>query len=598
MQKEETHIPEAEYLFESSWEVCNKVGGIYTVVKSKLELTNNAYENYFLIGPLNKTKVPYELEQTIPPEWLKDIIEELKNQNISCLFGRWRTKGRAYVILIDFYSLSYKINELKKMIWEKYQIETHSSSWEFEEPMLWSYSVSCFLNLVSKKLSGKKIIGHFHEWMAGLSILFLKEFNANIATVFTTHATILGRSIAGNGMDLYNMLSDINPHEIAKKCNVLDKYTTEKACANHSNVFTTVSEITAFEAEKILEKKADVLLLNGLDIEKFPSFEESSVLHIKAREKARELISYMFFPHYNFDLTQSLFFFISGRYEFKNKGVDVYIDALSKLNEKLKNEKSKKTIIALFLIPSGVKGIKTSLLEKKEYYEQLKNTVSNIIPKINHNLLNTLMTKKEINSYNLFDIEDLDDLSIKSSLYQLGGEPEISTHQLFNEENDAILNYLKQKNLTNKKDDKVKVIFYPVYLDIHDRLFELKYYEVIQACHLGVFPSYYEPWGYTPLESAALGVPAVTTDLAGFGKFIKENTKKNEGVFVIDRLNKSYEECANQLFDVFYNYSNLSKNERVKQKMIAKKLSELADWKELVKNYYKAHNLALVRNFN
>ncbi|MFW6220248.1 MAG: glycosyltransferase [Nanoarchaeota archaeon] len=593
--------PDADYLFEASFEVCNKVGGIYTVLKSKVELMDNAYQNYFLIGPLNKTKIPKELEQCSPPDFIKEVFDELSNKNIHCIFGKWKVKGKPYVILIDFYSLSYQVNVLKKMLYEDYDIETHNSSWEFEEPMLWCYAIYEFLNLIVKKLPGKKVVSHFHEWMAGISLLFLKKYNVDISTVFTTHATILGRSIAGRGKDLYGMLENMNPHKEAIDCCVLDKFTTEKACANNANVFTTVSEITSIEAEKILGRRPDILLLNGLDIDKFPSFEESSILHVKYREKLREFISYKFFPHYDFDLKQSLFFYISGRYEFKNKGVDMYIDALSKLNERLKSENFKKTIIAFFFIPTGVKGIKNELIENKEKYDKLKNLIKKLNPKINKKLILNLISNKNIDDdfyLNLLDKEDIDKLKNNDFYDKNSDFVDVCTHKLFDEENDSILNNLKEKNLLNRKEDKVKIVFYPVYLDIFDNLLNLDYYDVISGCHLGVFPSYYEPWGYTPLESAVFGVPCITSNLAGFGKFIKENTTKNEGVFVVDRLDKNYDESVNSIFEIFYKYSNLDKNKRARQKIIAKKLSELADWKDLVNNYYKAHNLALSQKFN
>ncbi|MFW5991054.1 MAG: glycosyltransferase [Candidatus Nanoarchaeia archaeon] len=581
--------PKVDTLFEVAWEVCNKVGGIYTVVKSKAAIMNEKYNNYFMIGPLNHDNVRFEAEQAVPPEWLKEALDELEKQGVHTFFGKWITKGSPYVILIDFTKFKNKTIELRKWLWENYSIESHVSGWDFDEPMLWSYAVSVLLKKVSKKVS-KKTAVHLHEWMAGLTLLFLKN---TFRTVFTTHATMLGRSMAGSGYNIYNMLDELKPREMAEKLGVLDKYTTEKACAHNANVFTTVSEITSLEAEKVLGKKADVLLLNGLDIDKFPTFEESSIQHRQYREKAREFCSLYFFPHYKFDLEQSLFYFIVGRYEFKNKGVDLFIDALGELNKKLKEEDSKKTIIAFFWIPASVQGIHPRLLENKEQFEQVEDFVQKSIPQIKQKVIRSIMGGEELECVRIFEEEDMQEINSYRNKFIAEGTPLLSTHRLFNQDNDAIINAFKNAGLNNLEEDKVKVIFYPVYLDGFDRLLELKYYKAIQACHLGVFPSYYEPWGYTPLESAALGVPSVTTDLAGFGRFIRKKQQKEDGIYVVDRLNNDYKQGVKQLSKKLYEYSLLQRKDRVEQKMAAKKLAELADWKILTENYITAHNKAL-----
>lgn len=587
--------PEAEYVFEASWEVCNKVGGIYTVVKSKAALMTEAYSNYFMVGPLNNRNAKIEAVQKVPPKWLDEVFSELQKENINCFYGQWRCKGEPYVILIDFYKLTSMRTGLRKWLWESYGIETHTSGWDYDEPMLWSYAVGRLLEEIYVKLGSMKMVGHFHEWMSGIALLHLKSRDIPVKTVFTTHATLLGRSIAGNGENLYNMLDNICPHDEAKKRKVLDKFTTETACAKNADVFTTVSEITSIEAEKILDKKADVLLLNGLDIERFPTFEESSINHRIFRDKAREFCSLFFNPFYPLDLEQSLFFFIVGRYEYKNKGIDHFIEALGRLNQKMKDENSKKNVIVFFWIPSGVNGIKTALLENREQFEQVSEFVQSELPSIRSKLLSRIMNDENLNNISLFDKEQLDDIETFKVKFVKDDGPFISTHEFFDEANDPILNNLRRVGLDNKEDDKVKVIFYPVYLDGFDRLLELKYYQAIQACHLGVFPSYYEPWGYTPLESAALGVPAITTDLAGFGRFIKEHRQDDKGIFVINRLERQDEDAIAQLAEMMLDYTKLNRNDRVEQKISAKKLAELADWKMLVNNYFKAHNLALSR---
>ncbi len=588
--------PRADMLFEVSWEVCNKVGGIYTVVKSKVELMKEHYPGYFLIGPYFPDKAKMETQQTVPPERMKRVFDILEREGIICYFGKWQIKGDPYVILVNFQKIIPNKNDIKKWLWESFQIDTLYSHWDYEEPMIWAYAVGKLLQHISEEYKNEKIVGHFHEWLAGIALLYLKSSNCRIKTVFTTHATMLGRALAGNGLDLYSMLDTMDPEKEARNINVIDKFLTERACAHNTSVFTTVSEITSIEAEKILGRKADVLLLNGLDIDKFPNFEECSIKHRQSRDVIRDFLAYYFFPYYTFDLEQSLIFFIVGRYEFKNKGIDLFIKALGKLNEQLKKEGSKKTVVVFFWIPMGVNGIKTELLQSQEKYEQIKELVDRNMGDFKSRLINNIMFRKNMKVESLFDREFLLETKKHKIMFARQGCPQLSTHYLFNEEDDAIIKGFRESGLLNRKEDFVKVISYPVYLDGNDNLLDLKYYDSIQGCHMGIFPSYYEPWGYTPLESAALGVPSLTSDLAGFGRFIrgKINDKKG-GIFILDRFNRPEADIVGDFTNILYNYTKLNHKDRVEQKMRAKELAEFADWKVLIENYINAHNIAIER---
>ncbi len=596
----EKESPKADLLFEVSWEVCNKVGGIYTVVKSKVELMKERYSNYFLVGPYFPDKAKLETQQMVPPERLKKVFDRLEREGIICYFGNWQVKGEPQVILINFQKIIPGKNEIKKWLWETYKIDTLYSHWDFEEPMLWSYAAGKMLQYVSEEYGNEKIVGHFHEWLSGIAMLYLKSNNSRIGTVFTTHATMLGRSLAGGGRDLYSMLDSMEPEKEAISMNVQDKFMTEKACAQGSDVFTTVSEITSIEAEKILGRKADVLLLNGLDIEKFPNFEECSIKHKQCRDVIREFMSYYFFPYYTFDVEKTIILFIVGRYEFKNKGIDIFIRALGRLNELLKEKGSRKTIVSFFWIPTGVNGIKTELLEAEEKFEQIKGYVDRSMPEFKTRLINSILTDNNFTKDSIFSKDFLLEVRKQKLQFSRQGNPLLSTHYLFNENDDPITKAFRQNGLLNRKEDFVKVVQYPVYLDGNDNLTGLKYYDAIQGCHLGVFPSYYEPWGYTPLESAALGVPAMTTDLAGFGRFIKNKLVEQEedgkgGIFILERFGRDEEQVVKDFTDILLHYSQLRRKDRVEQKMLAKELSEFADWKVLVGNYIRAHNLSIDR---
>lgn len=583
-----------DMLYEVSWEVCNKVGGIYTVVKSKVERMKEHYPGYCLIGPYFTEKARIETQQLVPPESLKKVFDTLEKEGIVCYYGKWHVKGDPEVILINTQNILNRKDDIKKSLWESDRIDTLNSNWDYEEPMIWAYAVGRLLSL----LEGKKTVAHFHEWLAGGALLHLKSSGSTIKTVFTTHATMLGRAIAGSGKDLYSILDMMDPDQEARNHNVVDKFQTERACANKADVFTTVSEITSIEAKKILGRKADVLLLNGLDIQKFPNFEECSIKHKEYRDVIRDFMAYYFFPYYTFDLEKSLIFFIVGRYEFKNKGLDIFIKALGRLNERLKKEGYEKTIVTFFWIPSGVTGVRTELLESEDRFEQVKEIVNRRLPGVRDKLIQEIMKDGDIKPEDIFDDEFLNDAKKLKLQFIRQGSPFLSTHYLENERDDPIINEFGKNGLLNRADDKVKVIFYPVYLDGNDNLISLKYYDALQGCHLGVFPSYYEPWGYTPLESAALGVPALTTDFAGFGRYIRAEIKDSDqgGIFILDRYNRDETDSIKRFADILYSYSGLNKKERVEQKMRAKELAEVADWRVMIENYIKAHNLALEKN--
>ena len=433
--------------------------------------------------------------------------------------------------------------------------------------------------------------------MAGLCLLYLKQEKARVATVFTTHATMLGRSVAGSGQDLYSILPNISPEQEAYKSGIQDKFLTERACAKNAEVFTTVSEITAIEAEKILGKKPDVLVLNGLDIGKFPTVEEISVKHVTCRDKIREFLTFHFFPYYTFDLKHTMLMFIVGRYEYKNKGIELFIKDLGRLNQQLKKEKTDRTLAVFFWIPQQTKGIRMDVLENKNYYRHIKNYVAFNSENILSHIVSDIVSQGDISKGHLFTKEFLQTIKKDILHFKRKGNAPLLTHNIDDESNDQIMKGFIENGLYNGSEDKVKVILNPVYLDGSDGLINLSYYDAMAACHLGIFPSYYEPWGYTPLEAAALGVPSLTSDQAGFGRFISDKIGNNmdDGIFVLKMLNQKEGEVTKRFAKLLSNFLRRDKHMRAKNKLNAKELSSLADWKFLIENYFKAHNLALQR---
>jgi len=587
--------PKADYLFESSWEVCNKVGGIHTVIVSKAKLMKEAYKNYFLVGPYFENNARFAFEERKPPKEFKKAFNELKKEGIQCHFGEWQVKGNPFAILVDFKKFSKKKNDLKSKYWEDYKIDSLNSGWDFEEPMIWATAVGMLLEKLKSQIK-KPMVAHFHEWLAGISLLYLRSKKVDIKTVFTTHATMLGRAIAGNNRNLYDELKGMDPETEAVEIKVQDKFMTERACAHNAHVLTTVSEITALELEKLLGRKPDVLVMNGLDNSEFPTHEEAAIQHRKNKRAIYDFINYFFFPYYQFDLEQTLFFFIAGRYEYRNKGIDIFIKSLGRLNEQLKQAKSKKTVVAFFFIPRGVQRVKLELSESKLIHEQMKDVVEQNTENIEETIMNQILmsSNMEVENSKLFDKVLLTKIKKLKLKFKKSTAPLLSTHDFKEESSDLILKGFSENNLLNREKDKVKVIDYPIYLTGVDGLLDLSYFDTLNGCHFGIFPSYYEPWGYTPLESAALSIPSLTTDLSGFGRFILSKNIKS-GLFVLKRFERPEGDILKEFTKILFDFSKLSKKGRVQQKIDAKKVAELADWKEFLNNYIKAHNLALER---
>jgi glycogen(starch) synthase len=589
----------AEICFEVSWEVCNKVGGIFTVVQSKILPMKEHYgDNYFLVGPYFPKKSWGIFEEHISPAECKGAFDRLKQEGIEVHCGTWITKGNPNTLLVDFTNFSAQKNEVKRKLWDWYQIDSLNSEWyDFDEPVMWAYAVGRLIEELSKVFAGKKIVAHFHEWLAGAGLLYLRHEKAKVGTVFTTHATTLGRSLAMQERDIYEQLEGIDSDGEAKRLgiSVWAKHLLEKQSAQNAHVFTTVSEITGMEAEHFLGRKPDVLLFNGLDMAKFPSFEEASLKHKFFKNRMKQFLMYYFFPYYTFDIENTLIYFVAGRYEFHDKGVDVFIKALGRLNDQLKAEKCEKTIVAFFWIPGNVKAIRPELLESRTFFNDIKKSVEEVHEDVQNKVSELLIMGKEISSKTLLGDDFLQEVKPKLKRLARKGLPPLSTHFLFDEDTDLIMKTLREVGLDNSPDDVVKIVFYPIYLSGADGLLDTSYYESMQGSHLGVFPSYYEPWGYTPLEAAALGVSSLTTDLSGFGQYIcKEcSPSKYPGIFVLQRFKKSTEEIIKSLTDMMSQFAHFTTKERIENKIMAQKIAATADWKLFIERYIEAHNKAI-----
>ncbi|VVB60605.1 Glycogen synthase [uncultured archaeon] len=595
-----------EIIFEVSFEVANKVGGIYAVLSSKAsQMVQHYGNNYYTIGYYDANSAKTEFEETSPGD-LAPVFEALAKVGVKCRFGRWMVPGYPNCILVDASGLRPQTNEIKKKLWEDYKIDSLRSDIWFNDPLIWSWGCGMLLEKLHHALRLKKPVAHFHEWLAGIAMLYVKKTPAHYATVFTTHATMLGRTMANFEEDIHKEIKEgirsgrTVDSKKAYTYNMEAKHLTEVACAKNCEVLSVVSESLADEVQYILGRHADIVLPNGLEMAKFASMETLSYLHKRYKDKIIEFLQGYFEPYYSINTEDPRIMFTSGRYEFKNKGYDIMIESLAKLNNRLKGEGSKKDVFAFIFVPSDISGENLDVLKNISMFHTIEDYVDEILPSVKEKIIHSLISgsfERVIKECSVLDTDSSSDLKKLSVAFRSkeGQNPPLSAFQLkYPEENDIVLKSLRASGLLNRKEDRVKVIFYPTYISKADRLLALDYFTLMIGCSIGIFPSYYESWGYTPLETAASGTISITTDAAGYGQFIKSyEGRKEGGIFVLRRLNKSPGECADELAELLYRLSNMTKDEIIFQKNRAKELSVLADWQSLAKKYFEAHEMAV-----
>ncbi|XP_050409067.1 glycogen [starch] synthase [Patella vulgata] len=587
-----------KWVFEIAWEVANKVGGIYTVIKSKAPSTAEELgEQYCLIGPYNESCVRTEVEILEPHNYvIRDAIQSMRNSGIKVYFGRWLIDGYPKVILFDIGSAAWKLDEFKHELWESSSIGIPLHDTESNDAVIFGALVTWFLGLFVKNTPGDPlVIGHFHEWLAGAGLIFTRTRNLNISTLFTTHATLLGRYLCAGNTDFYNNLDKFNLDKEAGDRQIYHRYCLERAAVHCAHVFTTVSEITGIEAEHLLKRKPDVITPNGLNVIKFSALHEFQNLHALAKEKINDFVRGHFYGHYDFDLDKTLYFFSAGRYEFSNKGCDMFIESLARLNHYLKAAGSDMTIIAFLIFPTRTNNFNVESLRGQAIAKQLKDTVASVQNHMGKRIFEVCLRGKLPVGEEILTQEDI--VKLKRCIFaaQRASLPPICTHNVAEDWKDQVLGALRRCKLFNASSDRVKVIFHPEFLNSTNPLFGLEYEDFVRGCHLGVFPSYYEPWGYTPAECTVMGIPSITSNLSGFGCFMQEHIAdpKSYGIYIIDRRKKSPDESVHQLAQYMFDFSCLSRRQRIIQRNRTERLSELLDWKNLATFYRQARLMAV-----
>lgn len=536
-----------DYIFEASWEVCNKVGGIYTVLSTRAKtLQEKFHDRILFIGPdfwQGKENPLFTESDNLCAAWKKHAAEK---DNLSVRVGRWNIPGEPIVILVDFQPFYAKKNEIYTEMWNRYQVDSLHAYSDYDEASMFSYAAGKVVESFYRYnlTENDKVIYQAHEWMTGMGALYLRTYVPEIATIFTTHATSIGRSIAGNNKPLYDYLFAYNGDQMAQELNMQSKHSIEKQTAHYVDCFTTVSEITNNECKELLDKPADVLLLNGFEDDFVPKGATYTGKRKRARAAFLQVAGKLLGQEFSDD---TLIIGTSGRYEFRNKGIDVFLEAMNRLN---RDKNLKKNVLALVSVPGWVGECREDLLQRLKSREKFTTPL----------------------------------------------ECPFITHWLHNMTHDQVLDMLKYLGMGNRPEDKVKVIFIPCYLDGKDGIFNKLYYDLILGMDLTVYASYYEPWGYTPLESVAFYVPTVTTDLSGFGRWVnglKDQHGIDDGVEVLHRSDYNYSEVADGIKDTVSAFSAKTDAEVKAIRKRAGKVAEQALWKHFIQYYYEAYDFAL-----
>lgn len=537
-----------DLLFETSWEVCNKVGGIYAVLSTKARTLGEQFgDKLIFIGPdlwNEDNPSPYFKERKT---LLKQAQQKLQLPwGISIRVGRWDIPGAPQVVLVNWGETARHLSEIYGEMWRDYGVDSLHSYGDYEESCAFAVASAIVIQALTQHLKANppRVVAHFDEWTTGMGLLYLKNREPRISTIFTTHATSIGRSICGNGKPLYDYFHQYNGDQMAVELNMQSKHSLEKAAAHNADCFTTVSEVTARECEQLLQIRPQVVTPNGFEPDFVPKTVKYNRLRKDGRDKLLTVAKAVTGHQYGPD---TFIIATSGRHEYRNKGLDMYLDVLAGLEQELPADQE---ALAFVLVPGWVK-------------EPSGDVVTNLY----------------------FDG------AVKT-------QPDYLTHRLNNEGEDEVCRRIEQLQGEGKL-KKLRVIYVPSYLDGHDGVVDITYYDLLPALDLTMFPSYYEPWGYTPLESVAFGVPTITDDKAGFGQWVLDNFQNGlmkSGVYVVDRTDSNYAQAAALIRMAALEYITEDVSLRLKARNLAFLTAAKADWKFFILNYDKAFEIALSRN--
>lgn len=549
-----------DMIFETSWEVCNKIGGIYTVLSTKAQTLQDFYKDKVVfIGPDVWTKDNPSPYFTEVPSLLRPWRDKANlPEGVSVRVGRWNVPGKPITILVDFKGMFALKDYYYGEMWERFGVDSLHGYGDYDESCAFSLAAGAVIESICnyKRLRHKNVLAHFDEWTTGMGLLYIKWKVPFVGTIFTTHATSIGRSICGNGKPLYDYLHGYNGDQMAQELNMQSKHSLEKAAAHNADCFTTVSDVTAAECEQLLERRPDIVTPNGFPADWAPAKSKQK----RARQAARDAMLNVGSKLCGYTLPEDTFIIAtSGRAEYRNKGLDVFLDAAARLREMV----PQRNLLLYILVPAWSKAPRTDLSEA------LKADAPKVEASANPGAPSKALP-----------------------------EPVI-THELNNPNDDAIINRIRQLGFPYSQahsDAKVQVVYVPCYLTGNDGILNMNYYDMLAGVDLTVFPSYYEPWGYTPLESVAFGVPTVTTSLSGFGQWVLSTSKSGfaeSGVVVIPRNDSNYSQVVETAANDMLALSKATPEQYAADSAAARATADKAEWNYFITYYIDAFRMAL-----
>lgn len=583
-------------LFEVAWEVCNQIGGIYQVLRSKVPAMDDRWgDRYCLVGPDNLGSALLEFEPAAPAGRLAEALEALAAAGVRARYGRWLVSGKPQVILLNHRVARGDLDRMKYFLWADHGLSTPPADPLIDDVVSFAYAVRQLMTVLARHGEGQPIIAHFHEWMGGLAIPLIRRAELPVATVFTTHATLLGRYLAPNHDQLYPALPYLDPAFEAARYGIEAAHGIERACAHGAHVFTTVSEVTGEECRYLLGRVPDLYLPNGLNIQRFDAKHRFQSLHAEHKEQIHRFVRSHFFPYYSFDLENTLYLFTSGRYEPHNKGFDLCLETMARLNAEIKAAGLDVTVVFFVVTQRGGVHINRQCMRSRGIIRELYDTCQAITNQVGAKFFD------HVTSGEIPKLSDLVDetwmLRLKRTMHawRRDGLPPVTTHDFEDEGGDPVLAHIRNLWLDNAQAHPVKIVYHPEFITPANPLWKMEYDDFVRGCHLGVFPSAYEPWGYTPLECIASGVPAVSSDLAGFGRYVQAHMPDHAGwgAHVLRRSGRGFHDSAADLTRILLDFCRQSRRDRISQRNATNDHADAFDWMKLAANYAEAHDRAL-----
>ncbi len=587
-------------LFEVSWEVCNQVGGIHQVLRSKAATMVQRWgDAYLLVGPHLRAAAEVEVEDEPATDWVGELVRELGAQGLGVRHARWLVGGRPRVLLLDHELATPRVEAVRQRLARDHRIDPSRRDPLADATLAFGEAVRRLLVEAARSARGhggpRRVVAHFHEWLGGVALPMLRDEKAPLATVFTTHATSVGRFYASDKTDFYDRLPYMDGDAEATRYGIRTQHDIERTCARECDVLTTVSPITGEECSFLLGRAPDLITPNGLNVERYDVGHDFQTLHAQHKEQIQRFVMGHFFPSYAFDLDRTLYFFNAGRFETRNKGFDLCLESMARLSSELRAASPGTTVVFFIVTSRSTRSLDPSALHARGVLDELRVVSQHIAESVAERLFRRSAAGERVVLDELVDEYWRLRHKRVQHAFRSDRAPLFTTHVLDDANHDPVLAHLAKLGLRNAADDPVKIVYHPEFISPVSPLWRMDYEHFVRGCHLGVFPSSYEPWGYTPLECVAMGVPAITSDLAGFGRFVADVFPDHDewGLAVLPRRGRSFEQAAADLTRRILRFCQLDRRSRIALRNEVEQHSWAFDWSRLAGAYHEAHDRAL-----